>query len=681
VTTKPVGSLSLLEANAELAFLRSEIRRHDDLYYNKAMPELSDPEYDALRSRLYAIEEKFPVLVSSTSPSRRIGAPVDNSPFAKVRHRSPMLSLENAFSVNDVEKFFARAAKFLSLDLTAIELCGEQKIDGLSASVIYNDGKISHGSTRGNGFIGEDITRNLTTISDIPKTIQVHGEVEVRGEVYIRTEHFNSINAEKISAGETPFSSPRNVAAGSLRQVDSTITASRHLQFFAYYISASDNVLDVKTQVEALGTLRDIGFSVAEHRLCKNMADVNEFYRAIMSKRDSLGYEIDGTVFKVNSIPLQKRLGFSGRNPRHSVAFKFSASEAETMITDIELGVGRTGKITPVAIINPVSLSGAIISRVTLHNFDEIARKCIAVGDTISISRAGDVIPKIVSITKKSNNKMFEIPLVCPSCGSPVTRREGVVDVYCENRYSCPEQVVSYMEYFASENCFDIVGLGKKQIEEFYTEGRIKTAADIFRLREKELEYGPLSKKPGWGTISVNILYNTIEAQRHISLWKFIMALAIPGVGEVTAKLLADRFSSVESLIAASSDDIAAINGIGTTLTKKIRRFLDNEINAAYIRELLESVSIDNDTPSYGVNPNGKYYRKTIVFTGTMTGISRERAKQLAISSGAFVSSVVSSKTDFVIVGERAGNKLKYAQGLGVAIVPEEEFIASVDVD
>jgi DNA ligase (NAD+) len=592
-----------------------------------------------------------------------------------------MLSLENAFSVLDVERFFARAARFLRINPAALEFCCEPKIDGLSASVIYIDGKIARGSTRGNGYVGEDITHNIMIISDIPKTIPIQGEIEIRGEVYMSSEDFNDINSERISAGEPPFANPRNAAAGSLRQIDAAITASRHLQFFAYHISSPGDAVNVETQVDALNMLANIGCSVTEHRLCRDATEVGKFHEDAMAKRGSLRYEIDGTVVKVNSILLQRRLGFSGRNPRHSVAFKFSASEAESTITDIVLSIGRSGRITPVAIINPVNVSGAIISRVTLHNFDTIDKKCIAVGDTALIARAGDVIPKLVSITKKSGNQKFEVPSVCPSCGSPVTRREGVADMYCENRYACPGQVINYITYFASEPCFDIIGLGKIQVEEFYTEGRIKTAVDIFRLQEKETEFGPLSQKPGWGVVSASNLYNSIKARKHISLLRFVTALAIPGVGEHIAKLLTDSFSTIEELVAASSNDIDAIDNIGASLAKKVHLFFRNEINMAHIRNLLESVTVDKDSPNYGANPAGKYYKKIVVFTGNLVGMSREHAKQLVTSSGAIVTSVVSSKTDFVIVGERAGAKLKHAQELGIPMLSEEEFVASVDID
>ncbi|MDR1365218.1 MAG: NAD-dependent DNA ligase LigA, partial [Holosporales bacterium] len=636
ITSNPVENLSMLEANMELEFLKTEIKRHDDLYYNKATPELSDDEYDALRIRLNAIEKRFPELISDNSPSNNIGAPVSDSHFSKAQHHTPMLSLENAFSIDDVEKFFWRAATFLSIATSDMEFCGEQKIDGLSASIIYINGKIACGSTRGNGFIGENVTQNLITISDIPKTIPLPGVIEVRGEVYIRTERFNDINAERRLSGSAPFANPRNAAAGSLRQIDSAVTSSRHLQFFAYYMSSIDDTVRIETQENTLSQLRNLGFSVAEHKLCRNLEEIDKFYKDVIAKRDSLGYEIDGAVFKINSIQLQKRLGFSGRNPRHSVAFKFSASEAETTINKITLGVGRTGKITPVAIVNPVNLSGAVISRATLHNFDEIDRKNIAVGDTVLIARSGDVIPKIISVVRKSGNPKFEMMVVCPSCGAPIARREGGVDLYCQNRYYCSSQIVCYISYFVSKNCFDIVGLGERQIEEFYMEGRVKTAVDILRLREKESEYGELSQKAGWGIASANKLYDAIDARRRISLPRFITALAIPGIGETIAQLLADKFLTMELLMKADATDTMDINGIGVSLADEISRFFKEETNVSYIRALLQNVSINKHEPTRVSKAGGMFYRKTIVFTGKLSKISRNLAKQLATSEGAF---------------------------------------------
>jgi DNA ligase (NAD+) len=721
---KSVAELSLIEANAELESLKGVIRYHDDLYYNKAAPELSDTEYETLRLRLLAIEKRFPSLVSDDSPSRNVGASVSNSPFQKVRHRSPMLSLENAFSLDEVEKFFAKAARFLSIEPADFEFCGEQKIDGVSASIIYSDGKIVCGSTRGDGFVGENITPNLLTVTDIPKTIPLPGEIEVRGEVYMGLASFNSINAKALSGrrtsrsstGNAPncntlpletifglydpaaggeenigaqeeskklqFSNPRNAAAGALRQTDPAITASRNLQFFAYYITSLDGELDVATQMDVLALLADIGFATSDHRLCRGMSEICEFYEAMVDARGSLGHEIDGTVFKVNSLHLQKTLGFSGRNPRHSVAYKFSHEGVETTITDIILSVGRTGKITPVAIVNPVKLLGAVVSRATLHNFDEIGRRETAVGDTVLILRSGDVIPKIVATVKKSGNPKFETPMVCPSCGSSLTKREESVDLYCSNRYYCPGQAIGYISYFASKDCFDIAGLGEKQVKELYAEGRLRTVLDIFRLREKEATYCPLSSRMRWGKMSADKLYDAIDSRRHITLPRFITSLAIPGIGSTISQILSDRFMTIEALMNASHEDIVMIDGIGTTLADVILAFFREEINVKFIGDLLGSVTIDaHSRRSNGNTASGVYHEKTVVFTGKLSKMSRDRAKQLAAEAGAFVASDISRKTNVVVVGENAGAKLRKAQELGIQTLTEEEFIASVTTD
>ncbi|MDR0942622.1 MAG: NAD-dependent DNA ligase LigA [Holosporales bacterium] len=673
---KPVKDLTFLEAKAEIDFLKAEVNRHDELYYNKATPEISDAEYDVLRRRLVEIEEKFKELEKPDSPSRKVGASVSNSPFSKIRHKTPMLSLDNAFSLEDVEKFIERAARFLNGDGKDFEFCGEHKIDGLSASIVYKDGKLLYGATRGDGYTGEDITSNIKTIKDVPHQIKIYGDVEVRGEVYMPISSFNALNAEREANNEPLFANPRNAAAGSLRQLDSKITASRNLKFFAYYIDGGDNALGISTQTETMQFLKELGFSTAQYRLCKNLDEIKDLYDEILQNRSSLEHEIDGAVFKINSLRLQETLGFVGRNPRHSIAFKFKAEEAQTTIADIIVNVGRTGKITPVAVLEPVNLAGATISKATLHNFDEIERKDIAIGDKVTILRSGDVIPKIISVVAKSGNGKFERPTVCPSCGCKLVQYQDLVDLYCPNHYYCSSQVVRYISYFVSKNCFDILGLGEKQITEFYNEGRIQNAVDIFRLKEKESGgYPLLSQKPGWGEISAQKLYDSIENSKAITLPRFITALAIPGIGEVVSQILADRFLTIENLMAAPKEELIEIDGCGSLMAEDIVAFFNDKTNLRFINDLLQYAAIKEHKPREAQNANGALYGKTVVFTGKLSRMSRTQAKQIASSIGAVVSSSISSKTDFVIVGEDAGSKLKKAKDLNVAIMTEEEFL------
>ncbi len=666
--TKSVFELTFSEAKAELAFLKQELRRHDDLYYNKAEPEITDWEYDQLRLRLNEIEAKFPELKSESSPSQKVGAPV-SSTFSKITHKKPMLSLENAFSSEDLEDFIERVQNFLNTT-TNLEFCAEHKIDGLSASIFYKNGQLTYAATRGDGYVGEDVTDNIKTILDIPKSIDYTGEIEIRGEVYMSINSFTELNKQREEAGEKLFANPRNAAAGSLRQLDAEVTKQRNLGFFAYYVDG-DN-LNINTQIEVMEFIKKLGFSTSEYKLCHSLMDMEKYCQDTSQKRQNLPYEIDGAVFKLNSLELQNRLGFVGRNPRHSIAFKFPAEEAETRILDISIGVGRTGKITPVAILEPVNLNGAMVSRATLHNFSEIERKQIAVGDTVKILRSGDVIPKIIAVTKKSGNATFAMPATCPSCGADLVQYPGLIDLFCPNHYGCSAQAVRYISYFVSKNCLDIPGLGEKQVEEFFEEGRIKTALDIFKLQEKEVDT-PLASKPGWGKVSAKKLYDAIENSRNVTLARFIVSLGIPGVGEVIAQLLADHFKNIENLQRAEKADLVELEGLGDLMAEEIYAFFRNEVNIKFIEEYKTLVTISHKEKS--VDTNSALYGKTIVFTGTLSKLSRNEAKQIAISKGANVSSAISGKTDIVVVGENPGSKLKKASELGIKIMSEEEFL------
>ena len=570
--------MTLDEAKTELKLLKHELRRHDELYYNKAEPEISDWEYDQLRLRLNEIEKRFPELKRSNSPSQKVGAPVSGI-FSKITHKKPMLSLENAFSKEELGDFIERVQNFLNTSEN-LEFCAEHKIDGLSASIFYKNGQLEYAATRGDGYVGEDVTNNIRTISSIPQNIKYLGEIEIRGEVYMPIKSFMELNRQREEVGEKLFANPRNAAAGSLRQLDAEVTKSRNLGFFAYYADGSE--LNIETQIEVMELIKKLGFASSEYKLCSSLEDMYKYCNDTSQNRPNLPYEIDGAVFKLNSLELQNRLGFVGRNPRHSIAFKFPAEEAETVILDISIGVGRTGKITPVAILEPVNLNGAMVSRATLHNFNEIERKQIAIGDTVKILRSGDVIPKIIAVTKKSGNSMFSMPTTCPSCGANLVQYSGLVDLYCPNHYGCSAQAVRYISYFVSKNCLDIPGLGEKQVEEFFEEGRIKTALDVFKLREKEID-APLASKPGWGKVSAQKLYDAIENSRDVSLSRFIVSLGSPGVGEVIAQLLADRFKDIEKLRNAEKTDLVELDGLGDLMAEEIYAFFRNDVNIKVI--------------------------------------------------------------------------------------------------
>ena len=660
--------MTLDEAKTELKLLKHELRRHDELYYNKAEPEISDWEYDQLRLRLNEIEKRFPELKRSNSPSQKVGAPVSGI-FSKITHKKPMLSLENAFSKEELGDFIERVQNFLNTSEN-LEFCAEHKIDGLSASIFYKNGQLEYAATRGDGYVGEDVTNNIRTISSIPQNIKYLGEIEIRGEVYMPIKSFMELNRQREEVGEKLFANPRNAAAGSLRQLDAEVTKSRNLGFFAYYADGSE--LNIETQIEVMELIKKLGFASSEYKLCSSLEDMYKYCNDTSQNRPNLPYEIDGAVFKLNSLELQNRLGFVGRNPRHSIAFKFPAEEAETVILDISIGVGRTGKITPVAILEPVNLNGAMVSRATLHNFNEIERKQISIGDTVKILRSGDVIPKIIAVTKKSGNSMFSMPTTCPSCGANLVQYSGLVDLYCPNHFGCSAQAVRYISYFVSKNCLDIPGLGEKQVEEFFEEGRIKTALDVFKLREKEID-APLASKPGWGKVSAQKLYDAIENSRDVSLSRFIVSLGIPGVGEVIAQLLADRFKDIEKLRNAEKTDLVELDGLGDLMAEEIYAFFRNDVNIKFIEEFKNLVTIIYQEKI--IDMASKFYNKTVVFTGTLSKLSRNEAKQIAISKGAKIGSSISNKTDIVVVGENPGSKLRKATELGVQIMSEEEFL------
>jgi len=688
VATIPVEELTDKTATTELRRLAREIARHDELYHQKDAPEVSDAEYDALVKRNRAIEARFPELQRKDSPSRRVGAaPAEG--FAKVPHRQPMLSLDNAFSREDVADFLQRIRRFLGLKAEdAIPLAVEPKIDGLSANLRYENGVFVQGATRGDGAIGEDITANLKHIADIPHKLKGKSHptlIEIRGEVYMSHDGFAKLNAARAEAGEAIFANPRNAAAGSVRQLDPNITKQRPLHFFAYAFGEVEGWDDQpKTHHGFLDQLRDWGFSVNPRRKVTDDLDgVMEFYDTLGKDRADLPYDIDGAVYKVDRRDWQARLGFIGRAPRWAIAHKFPAERAITTLNDIIIQVGRTGVLTPVADLEPITVGGVVVSRATLHNEDEIARKDIRIGDKVVVQRAGDVIPQIVEVVdadRPHRHRAYKFPETCPVCGSHAIREEGEVARRCIGGLTCGAQAVERLKHFVSRGAFDIDGLGDKHIEAFYQDDLLKSPGDIFRLHRHRRA---LTEREGWGTLSVDNLLGAIEARRHIPLQRFIYALGIPQVGDVTAKLLAKHYLSLaawrEAMIAAQTvgseerQALGEINGIGPSMADDLTAFFGEKHNIEVLDDLQAELTVEDFVPV--AVKESPITGKTVVFTGTLVKMTRNEAKARAESLGAKVGGSVSKKTDYLIVGADAGSKAAKAAELGVQTLSEDEWI------
>jgi len=707
-TTVPVEKLTQTQAKVELVRLALEIERHNEHYYQEDAPKISDAAYDALRKRSDAIEARFPGLVTSDSPSKKIGA-APSGRFAKVPHSVPMLSLGNAFSDEDVKDFAERVRKFLKSD-GELDFVAEPKIDGLSLSLRYEDGELVRGATRGDGFTGEDVTANVKTISDIPHRLKgknIPAVCEVRGEVYILGRDFIGFNKRAEKEGIQLAANPRNFAAGSLRQKDSSVTASRPLKFFAYAWGEM-STMPAKTQHGMIEWMEKAGFVTNPlTTLCKNTDDLLKFYRKIEQKRASLGYDIDGVVYKVDRLDWQERLGFVSRNPRWAIAHKFAAEQATTVLNDIEIQVGRTGALTPVAKLAPVTVGGVVVSNATLHNEDYIKGigndgepirdgVDIRIGDTVVVQRAGDVIPQIVSVVldkRPKSAKPYKFPTVCPACGSHAVREEdpktGELDSVrrCTNSLTCPAQAMERLKHFVARGAFDIDGLGDKQIEEFFAGGLVSAPADIFTLKKRDARaQKKLADREGFGDTSVRNLFDAIDARRKISLQRFIYALGIRHAGEVNAKLLARHYGSVEAfrkaMIAAGKgeqseayQDLNSIEGIGTVVANAIVEFFKEPHSVDAVDALLKEIEV---LPAEKVKSGSPIAGKTVVFTGSLEKFTREEAKATAERLGAKASGSVSKKTDYVVAGPGAGSKLADAQKLGVKVLTEDEWLALV---
>ncbi|MGD0564707.1 MAG: NAD-dependent DNA ligase LigA [Roseiarcus sp.] len=690
----PTGITSLADARAEHQRLGAEIAEHDRRYYEEDAPTISDADYDVLRERYSALEKAYPALADKESANKRVGA-APSEKFAKVRHAVPMLSLGNVFEDADVEEFCARVRRFLGLDEAApLEMTAEPKIDGLSCSLRYEHGKLVQAATRGDGYEGEDVTANALTVAAIPKTLHGAPQVlEARGEVYMAHHDFFAINARQQAAGKPLFANPRNAAAGSLRQLDPRVTAERPLQFFAYAWGEISAPL-ADTQMAAMAAFRRFGLPVNSlTKLCRTAEEMLAHYHDIEARRATLGYDIDGVVYKVNDLALQERLGFVSRSPRWAAAHKFPAQRATTIVDAIEVQVGRTGALTPVAKLKPVTVGGVVVSNATLHNEDEIARLGVRVGDTVVVQRAGDVIPQILEVAldkRPHGTKPFVFPqdgkghFICPVCGSAALReideKTGKADVVrrCTGRLVCPAQAVEGLKHFCSRNAFDIEGLGDKQIELFHAKGLIKTAADIFTLQARD-GHGrpPLREWEGYGELSAGNLFAAIEARRTVALNRFLYALGIRHVGETNARRLARHFGDFASLRAAARAHGAAesfdkIEGIGPVVVESIVDFFAEPHNEKALDALLQQVRVEPMAPIATGSPLAG---KTIVFTGSLERMTRDEAKAIAERLGAKVSGSISSKTDLVVAGPGAGSKLTKARELSVETIDEEEWM------
>ena len=690
-----IEALTAAQAKAELKRLAGEIAEHDRLYYQEAAPIISDAEYDALRHRYERIEARFPELRTPESLSLRVGAP-PAARFAKVRHAVPMLSIDNAFSEQDVADFVERIRRFLRLPAQEpVAFTAEPKIDGLSCSLRYEQGVLVGAATRGDGTVGEDVTANVRTIADVPG--KLHGRnlpavCEVRGEVYMSRAEFLALNQRQEAEGKPVFANPRNSAAGSLRQLDPAITASRPLKFFAYAWGEM-SVLAEPTQSAMVKWLAHIGFKTNPlMKLCRSVEDLLAYHRDMEMRRAGVGYDIDGVVYKVDRLDWQERLGFVSRSPRWAIAHKFAAEKATTVVRAVEIQVGRTGALTPVAKLEPVTVGGVVVQNATLHNADEIARLDVRIGDTVVIQRAGDVIPQVLGVVldkRPKDAKPYHFPKKCPCPLKTEVVREttasGEVGAVsrCSGEFACPYQTMEHLRHFVSRRAFDIDGLGEKQIEFFFEQGWVKEPADIFTLEARN-DRIRLEQVEGYGETSVGNLFRAIGARREIPLERFIFALGIRHVGETTAIALARGYGSWQAfheacLKLAKGDEEArqeldALEQIGDTVIDSLAAYFGEEHNRKLVERLTRQVTIRDAERPRGSAVAGK----TVVFTGTLERMTRDEAKAMAERLGAKVAGLVSRNTDYVVAGPGAGSKLGKARELGVAVLSEEQWFELV---
>jgi DNA ligase (NAD+) len=651
--------------------LREAIERHNRLYYVADAPEITDAEYDALFRELQELEEKHPKLRTPESPTQRVGGePL--AEFAEVRHRAPMLSINNAFEEEEVRAFDKRVRETLGVE--SLQYAADPKFDGLAISLTYRDGRFAQGATRGDGTTGEDVTANLRTVRSVPLAIAEKGELEVRGEVLMYRKDFDAMNARQREAGEKEYVNPRNAAAGAVRQLDSRITASRPLRFFAYAISSPG---PWATQSEALDRLRELGFPLCpDHKVVDGVDGLLEYYRRIGEKRERLPYAIDGVVYKVNRLDWQERLGYVSRAPRFALAHKYPAEEQSTEVIGIEVQVGRTGALTPVAKLKPVFVGGVTVSNATLHNEDELRRKDVRVGDTVIVRRAGDVIPEVVAVRtdqRPADASQYEFPKHCPVCGSAVVRNEDEAALRCSGGLFCAAQRKQALLHFASRRAMDIEGLGEKIVDQLVHKEMVRTPADLYRLKVEHLAgLERMAEK------SATNLIAAFERSKMTTLERFIYALGIRNVGETTARDFARHFGDLQPLLAAAEETLLQVPDVGPVVARSVRQFLDEPHNRDVIEALQAAgVTWPKSEPAPRRPPGAS---KTFVLTGTLSGMSRDEARAAIEAKGHKVAGSVSKKTDYVVAGEDAGSKLDKARALGIEVLEEEEFIAMLKV-
>ncbi|MBZ9569606.1 NAD-dependent DNA ligase LigA [Patescibacteria group bacterium] len=670
--------LTKSEAKRRIEKLRDEIQHHDYLYYVLDKPGISDAAYDSLKRELIELEKQFPEFITPDSPTQRVGGPPLEK-FRKVKHKIPMLTLQDAMDKKELADWQERIKKLMTLsEIEKLDYFAELKMDGLATSLIYKDGILFRAATRGDGFTGEDITQNVKTIRCIPlklrlkdlsKKYKIPREIEIRGEIYMSKRAFKELNKEQKKKGQSTFANPRNAAAGSVRQLNPKITARRKLEFFGYQLVTN---LGQKTHQESHRLIRLLGIPENPfNRYCQHLEEAVRLHQKISKKRDKLAYEIDGIVINVNNDNLYNSLGIVGKAPRGAIAYKFPGTEATTKVKEIIVQVGRTGKLTPVAILEPVRVGGVTISRATLHNADEIERLGVKIGDTVIVQRAGDVIPDIVKVLpelRTGKEKNFKMPPRCPSCGTKIIRKSGGVDYYCPNK-RCFATIRRYFYHFVSKKALDIEYLGPQIIDQLLNEGLIKSPADIFLLKKGDLV--PLER---FAEKSAKNLIEAIEKAKNIPLAKFIFTLGIRHVGEETANILANTFGSIENLKKATLEQFERIPDIGGIVAKSIYDFFRKKTNCKLINDLLKAGVKTIAPPKIETRLKGKIF----VFTGTLKTMTRDGAKDKIRLSGGNISSSVSKEIDFVVVGESPGLKYEKAKKLGVKIISEKEFLKMI---
>ncbi len=668
------------EVEKRILELTEEVNRHNSLYHTEDSPEISDSEYDKLFHELRELEEKYPHLKQANSPTQKVGGAIKNV-FKSVEHKVPMLSLGNCFNEEDVQDFLDRIERFLNTDKTP-KIVAEPKIDGVSCSIRYENGKLVQALTRGDGKVGEDVTNNIKTIRNVPHVLQgkqIPDFVEVRGEIYMQDDDFEALNNTQAEKGGKVFANSRNATAGTVRQLNPEIVAERPLKFFAYALG--DKSQAYGSHQEELNNMNAWGFHVVEEvAVLDGLSAIMENYKALHEKRVNLGYPIDGIVYKVNDIDLQKRLGFVARAPRWAIAHKFPAEQVTTVLKSIEVQVGRTGNITPVAKLEPVAVGGVVVSNATLHNEDYIKERDIRIGDTVFVERAGDVIPKVVSVVESkrlSDALKFDFPKQCPSCGHDIVRVEGEAAYKCINHTACPAQQREQMVHVVSKNVFDIDGLGPKQIDLFLEKGFIQDWADIFTLENYKEEILALK---GFKEKSVDNIMSSIEKAKNVTLPRFIAALGVDMVGIQVSTLLAERFGTFQNFKKASVqsiENLTEIDGIGLVIAENIHTVFTYDDSVQLIQKVLNNGVVPQSYEALALG-DSIFAGKTVVLTGTLTEMGRSEAKEKITQLGGKVSGSVSAKTDFVVAGEAAGSKLKKANELGVKVLTEEEFLKVV---